>query len=140
MIAINFCFIYLFFTAVECLDTKRNEPGENVIKPENNNSGNTKSTDNSDTCLEICPPFFKENNQDSSTVNKSETSLSIIPEPPSSPSLVSLPDEEEFTPSLGLEGDGDDDDDDDDDDEEEEEVIIIINFYQFTVVEVEALV
>ena len=105
-----------------------NELGENVIKPENNNSGNTKSnyveitnsTDNSDTCLEICPPFLKENNKDSSTVNESETSSSIIPEPPSSPSLLSLPDEEEFTPSLGLEGD-------DDEEEEEEEVIIIIN-------------
>ena len=115
-----------------------NEPGENILKPEDNdNSANTKSNDlemknnadNSNICLEIYPPFLKENDKDSSTVNESETS-SIVPEPPSSPSLVSLPDEEEFTPSLGLDGDDDNDDDDNDDgndDDDDNEVIRIIN-------------
>lgn len=39
-------------------------------------------------------------------LNKYEALSSIIPEPPSSPSLLSLPDDDdEFTPSLGLEDD-----------------------------------
>ena len=45
------------------------------------------------------------NNKVSSVFDQSKSS-SFIPEPPSSPSLISLPDEEdELTPSLGLEND-----------------------------------
>jgi len=102
-------------SATESLDTKINNPGEDLIKSENKESGNTEgiddqeikdSTDDSDTCLGTHPPFMKTNSKDSSALNECETSSSVIPEPPSSPSLASLPDEEEeFTPSLGLEGD-----------------------------------
>jgi len=102
-------------SATESLDTKINNPEEDLIKSENKESGNTEgiddqeikdSTDNSDTCLGTHPPFMKANSKDSAALNECETSSCVIPEPPSSPSLASLPDEEEeFTPSLGLEGD-----------------------------------
>ena len=91
------------------------EPEEDLAKPENDESSSTKcnedleikdSVDKSDTLLETHPPLLRENNKDSSTLSKCETSSSVIPEPPSSPSLSSLPDEDdEFTPSLGLEDD-----------------------------------
>ena len=107
--------ILSLLSATESLDTKINNPGEDLIKSENKESGNTEgiddqeikdSTDDSDTCLGTHPPFMKTNSKDSSALNECETSSSVIPEPPSSPSLASLPDEEEeFTPSLGLEGD-----------------------------------
>ena len=60
------------------------------------------------------------NNKDSSVFDQSKSS-SFIPEPPSSPSLISLPDEEdELTPSLGLEND--------------DLVIVVIHSYLFKVV------
>ena len=52
------------------------------------------------------PPFFRKNTAAPglSKDDNSRTS-SVIPEPPSSPSLVSLEEDESGTPSLGLEDD-----------------------------------
>ena len=85
---------------------------EDLKKSVQEESDNTKHTnkqeinDNmeiSETCAQACQPFFKKSNPVSSNDDDSRTS-SIIPEPPSSPSLASL-EEDECTPSLGLEDD-----------------------------------
>ena len=98
-----------FFPAGESLDLKKDEPGDDLAQSENNESRNTKGSDGgkeiSDADTEMHPSFLMANDKDSSTVDKCKSS-SIIPEPPSSPSLASLPDEDdELTPSLGLEND-----------------------------------
>lgn len=96
-------------SAYERLDLKKDEPGDDLAQSENNESRNTKGSDGdkeiSDADTEMHPSFLMVNDKDSSTVDKCKSS-SIIPEPPSSPSLASLPDEDdELTPSLGLAND-----------------------------------
>lgn len=89
--------------------SKKCEPGEKSAKDENDQSCNTKRDDidaeKTIANLENGPSSFMANNKVSSVLDQSKSS-SFIPEPPSSPSLISLPDEEdELTPSLGLEND-----------------------------------
>ena len=89
--------------------SKKCEPGEKSAKDENGESCNTKRDDldaeKTIANLEKGPSSFIANNIDSSLLDQSKSS-SFVPEPPSSPSLISLPDEEdELTPSLGLEND-----------------------------------
>lgn len=99
---------FFFFSGSENLSVSKNcEPGEKSAKDENDESCNTKCDDNDAektiANLEKDPSSFMANNKDSSTLDHSKSS-SFIPEPPSSPSLISLSDEEdELTPSLGLE-------------------------------------
>ena len=95
------------------MDRKKVDTAEdNLEKSENNESGDPKhnndqekkkSMEKSEANVETYPPFFKESDQGSSKHEQCKTS-SIIPEPPSSPSLASL-EEDENTPSLGLEDD-----------------------------------
>ena len=103
---------------------KKCEPGEKSAKDENDESCNTKRDDidaeKTIANLENSPSRFMANNKLSSVLDQSKSS-SFIPEPPSSPSLISLPDEEdELTPSLGLEND--------------DLVIVVIHSYLFKVV------
>ena len=102
---------FFFSSGSESLSvSKKCEPGEKSAKDENDESCNTTTSDDIDAektiaNLEKGPSSFMANNKDSSVLDQSKSS-SIIPEPPSSPSLISLPDEEdELTPSLGLEND-----------------------------------
>lgn len=100
-------------TAGESLDRKKVDTAEdNLEKSENNESGDPKhnndqekkkSMEKSEANVEAYPAFFRESDQGSSKHEQCKTS-SIIPEPPSSPSLASL-EEDENTPSLGLEDD-----------------------------------
>lgn len=86
---------------------------EDLKNSENDKSGDPKHSDDqekddsmekSDANVETYPPFFRETDQGSSKHEQCKSS-SVIPEPPSSPSLVSLEEEDENTPSLGLEDD-----------------------------------
>ena len=96
-----------FSPASETLSVrKESEPGEESLKSENDDSlhlsCDDRDPDKSAASLATDSSLLVVNNKDPSTLNKSKSS-SVIPEPPSSPSLVSLSDEDdEFTPSLGL--------------------------------------
>ena len=124
----------MLIAAGESLDRKKVDTAEDNFKEsENNESGDPKHHDDqemkesmgkSEANVETYPPFFKESVQGSSKHEECKSSsiipeplsspslasheqcksLSIIPEPPSSPSLPSL-EEDENTPSLGLEDD-----------------------------------
>lgn len=106
-------FTFLLIAAGESLDRKKVDTAEdNLEKSENNETGDPKhnndqekkkSMEKSEANVETYPPFFRESDQGSSKHEQCKTS-SIIPEPPSSPSLASL-EEDENTPSLGLEDD-----------------------------------
>lgn len=95
------------------MDRKKVDTAEdNLKKSENDESGDAKHSDEqenkesmerSKANVETYPPFFRESDQGSSKHGQCKAS-SIIPEPPSSPSLASL-EEDENTPSLGLEDD-----------------------------------
>lgn len=69
----------------------------------NSEQTNEDNTEESKADDGTYPPFFKESEPGSSKQEHCKN-LSVIPEPPSSPSLASL-EEDENTPSLGLEGD-----------------------------------
>jgi len=103
--------IYFFLIAAsESLDRKNVDTAEdNLKKLENYDSGDEKHRDDrerkesmqeSEVNVETYPPFFREHDKGSSKHEQYKAS-SIIPEPPSSPSLASLEDDEN-TPSLGL--------------------------------------
>ena len=102
--------VSFFFSGSESFSvSKKCEPGEKSGKDENGESCNTKCDDidaeKTIANLEKGSSSFMANNKDSSVFDQRKSS-SFIPEPPSSPSLISLPDEEdELTPSLGLEND-----------------------------------
>lgn len=97
----------------DSLDRKKVDTAEdNLKKSENDESGDAKHSDEqekkesmerSKATVGTYPPFFRESDQGSSKHGQCKAS-SIIPEPPSSPSLASL-EEDENTPSLGLEDD-----------------------------------
>ena len=95
--------VSIFSSGSESLSVSRKcKPGEKLAKDENDQSCNTKRDD---IDAEKTIASFMANNIDSSLLDQSKSS-SFIPEPPSSPSLISLSDEEdELTPSLGLEND-----------------------------------
>ena len=103
----------MLIAALEGLDRKKIDTAEgNLKKSENNESGDPKHNDDqekkesmgkSEANVETYPPFFRESDQGSSKHEQCKAS-SVIPEPPSSPSLASL-EEDENTPSLGLEDD-----------------------------------
>lgn len=111
---LGLCFslnIYFFLIAAsESLERKNVDTAEdNLKKLENDDSGDEKhsadqerieSMQKSEVYVESYPPFFRESDQSSSKHEQCKAS-SIIPEPPSSPSLASL-EEDENTPSLGL--------------------------------------
>ena len=111
---LKLCFslsIYFFLIAAsESLDRKNVDTAEdNLKKLENDDSGDEKnsadqerkeSMQKSEVYVETYPPFFRESDQGSSKHEQCKAS-SIIPEPPSSPSLGSF-EEDENTPSLGL--------------------------------------
>lgn len=111
---LGLCFslnIYFFLIAAsESLERKNVDTAEdNLKKLENDDIGDEKhsadqerkeSIQESDVYIETYPPFFRESDQGSSKHEQCKAS-SIIPEPPSSPSLASL-EEDENTPSLGL--------------------------------------
>ena len=92
---------------------KQTDPAEEGLKKSDNDErGNAKHNDEqtnedkveeSKTDVGTYPPFFKEDDPGSSKHEQCKAS-SVIPEPPSSPSLASL-EEDENTPSLGLESD-----------------------------------
>lgn len=82
-------------------DLKKSGNDEKDVAKHNDEQTNKDNTEESKTDVGTYPPFFKENDPFSSKQCKMS---SIIPEPPSSPSLASL-EEDENTPSLGLEGD-----------------------------------
>ncbi|XP_020611229.1 E3 ubiquitin-protein ligase RAD18-like isoform X3 [Orbicella faveolata] len=98
----------------ESLDRKKVDTAEEDFKKsENNESGDPKhsddqekneSTEKSEATVETYLPFFRESDHGSSQHEQCKTS-SVIPEPPLSPSLASLEEEDENTPSLGLEDD-----------------------------------
>lgn len=103
--------IYFFLIAAsESLERKKVDTTEdNLKKLENDDSGDAKHSDDqeriesmqhSEVNVETYPPFFRESDKGSSKHEQCNAS-SIIPEPPSSPSLASL-EEDENTPSLGL--------------------------------------
>lgn len=105
--------MFLLIAAGESFDRKKGDTAEdNFKKSENNETGEPKHNDDqekkesmgkSEVNVETYPPFFKESVQGSSKHEECKSSP-IIPEPPSSPSLASL-EEDENTPSLGLEDD-----------------------------------
>ena len=105
----SLAFNFLLIAASESLDRKKVDTAEdNLKKMENDESGDGKHSDEkqehmekSEANVETYPPFFRESDQGSSRQEQCKTS-SIIPDPPSSPSLTSL-EEDENTPSLGLE-------------------------------------
>lgn len=115
---LELCFslsIYFLLIAVsESLDRKKVDIAEEDLKKsENDESGDPKhsddlekneSTEKSEATVETYPPFFRESDHGSSQHEQCKTS-SVIPEPPLSPSLASLEEEDENTPSLGLEDD-----------------------------------
>jgi len=98
----------------ERLDGKKDGTAEEDLKKsENDKSGDSKHSDDqekndsmekSDANVVTYPPFFRGTDQGPSKYEQCKTS-SVIPEPPSSPSLASLEEEDENTPSLGLEDD-----------------------------------
>ena len=88
----------------EDLKKSENDEGVAAIK-HNNEQTNEDNTEESIADVGTYPPFFKESEPGSSKQEQCKDKiLSVIPEPPSSPSLASL-EEDENTPSLGLEGD-----------------------------------
>lgn len=101
---------FFLIAASESLERKKVDKSEdNLKKLENDDSGDAKHSDDqerkesmqgSEVNVETYPPFFRESDQGSSKREQCKAS-SIIPEPPSSPSLASL-EEDENTPSLGL--------------------------------------
>lgn len=109
----SLAFTFLLIAAGERLDRKTVDTAEdNLKKSENNESGDPKHSDDQEkkermgkpeANVETYPPFFKESVQGSSKHEECKNP-SIIPEPPSSPSLASL-EGDENTPSLGLEDD-----------------------------------
>ncbi|XP_078342670.1 E3 ubiquitin-protein ligase RAD18-like isoform X2 [Oculina patagonica] len=84
-------------------DLKKSDNGEKGDARHNDEQTNKDNAEESKTDVGTYPPFFKENDPCSSNDKQYKTS-SVIPEPPSSPNLASL-EEDENTPSLGLEGD-----------------------------------
>ena len=110
------------------MNSTSNNPGENGMNTDskdiytdhtegNNSPVEIKISENlpSERCTgaETQPQCIQLNsNELSLTCGKSEIQASVIPEPPSSPILLPLSDDDqESTPSLGL-GDADDNDDD----------------------------
>lgn len=97
----------MLIAASDSLDRKKVDTAEdNLKKSENDESGDAKHSDEQEkkeSMERSYPPFFRESDQGSSKHGQCKAS-SIIPEPPSSPSLASL-EEDENTPSLGLEDD-----------------------------------
>ena len=95
----------MLIAASESLDRKKDDTAEEDLKIlENDESGDPKHSEKSDANVVTYPPFFRETDQGPSKYEQCKTS-SVIPEPPSSPSLASLEEEDENTPSLGLEDD-----------------------------------
>ena len=104
----------MLIAASESLDRKKVDSAEdNLKKSETDEGDNVKHSNDqekndtmekSEVNVETYPPFFRESVQGSSKHEQCKSS-SIIPEPPSSPSLASLEEEDENTPSLGLEDD-----------------------------------
>lgn len=114
-------------SATEIMNSTSNNPGENAMNTDskdiytdhtegNNSPAEIKISENlrSERCTgaETQPQCIQLNsNELSLTCGQSEIQASVIPEPPSSPILLPLSDDDqESTPSLGL-GDADDDDD-----------------------------
>lgn len=97
----------MLIVASDSLDRKKVDTAEdNLKKSENDESGDAKHSDEQEkkeSMERSYPPFFRESDQGSSKHGQCKAS-SIIPEPPSSPSIASL-EEDENTPSLGLEDD-----------------------------------
>ena len=116
--------MFRLLSATEIMNSTSNNLGENAMNTDSkdvyadNTEGNNycspgeiKISDNSPS--ETCTGA--ETQLQCIQLNSNEIQASVIPEPPSSPILLPLSDDDqESTPSLGL-GVADDDDDDDDD-------------------------
>lgn len=120
--------MFCLLSATEIMNSTSNNPGENAMNTDskdiytdhtegNNSPAEIKISENlpSERCTgaETQLQCMQLNsNELSSTCGQSEIQASVIPEPPSSPILLPLSDDDqESTPSLGL-GDADDNDDD----------------------------